>query len=107
MLNYTPEETERWTRLMAEVEGLQYLEDNLWTYGYHNDLNALARVARKIADTTNGVDGYRSLHWALYEAYHHASPPVSDLIWQACLTAEELFQIIGRTLDKLKENEDV
>lgn len=68
---------------------------------YHTDLNALARVARKLGD-----DGYeRDFDYALLDIWSEVRP-IRRFTWQACLTAEELFIIYSDVVEQINKEKD-
>lgn len=133
MANYTDEDRRRcWIKAMAEADGyrdVHFQGDYLFgrrplgsfadhcvvllspvvgggRCDYEHDLNAQARVARKICETDKGRYYLSDL---LTEAFRDSEVKLRKSIiiygyqssWQSCLTTEELFPIYGRVLDKL------
>lgn len=102
-MSYTPEDNERWTRQLAEIDG--WYADDEWKEfpNYQQDINAINRVCRRICETGVGSQYLMQELLSIYEESWEASLR-HPFVWLACLTAEELFEIIGRTTDQLKES---
>jgi len=136
MMPNSPEKSALWTRLCAEADGwtsvrkcphsdcacyhtdIQDSErlvgkppddeiDDWHIESYSSDLNALARVARKVCETG---EGRQLLRIELHAAWVECSDPLfrdstmdDQLLWLVFLPAEELFEILGKVLEQLKE----
>ena len=107
MTDLTSEQAALYEKLMADAEGKkirrewdQYSIKYIAVPDYEHDLNALARVVRVICKTERGRD---ALSCRLIDAFQASKTLYCFEIWYACLTAEELFQIIGKVLKTLKD----
>ena len=92
MPDYTPEDRDRWIRLMAEAEG--FGKPN-YHPNYPDDLNALTRVCKKLRKNKRHR---QTLEIIIRNAI--LSKTEDSLAWLAQLTAAEFFPIVGRALTR-------